>query len=57
MAFTKQNFRLYTSENIEKWLLEIGFASIETFNFSEETTSKDGKKINRPFSITFARKQ
>jgi len=56
MAFTRQNFCLYTSDNVEKWLLDIGFSLVETFNLTEHTSSKDGKKINRPFCITVAQK-
>jgi len=56
MAFTQQLFRLYDSETIEKWLLKIGFRSVQIFNFSEKTTSKDGKKIIRPFGVIVAQK-
>jgi len=56
MSFTQNIFRLYDCEAIEKILLEIGFSSVEIFNFSEKTTSKEGKNITRPFSVIVAKK-
>jgi len=56
MAFTQNMFRLYDCEIIEEMLLRIGFSSVEIFNFSEKTISKDGKKITRPFSVIVAKK-
>jgi len=56
MSFTQNIFRLYDCEIIEEMLLRIGFSSVEIFNFSEKTISKDGKKITRPFSVIVTKK-
>jgi len=56
MAFTQNIFHLYDCEIVEEMLLRIGFSSVEIFHFSEKTTSKDGKKIIRPFSVIVTKK-
>lgn len=56
LAFTQEGFTFYTSETITKWLSDIGFTTVETFNFTEDTTTKDGQKVNRPFGIITAQK-
>ncbi len=56
LSFTQEGFTFYTAETITQWLSDIGFTVIETFDFIEDTTSKDGQQVNRPFSIVVAQK-
>jgi len=56
MSFTQSIFRLYTCKIIEKILLKNGFKNLKTFDFTENTTSKDGRKIIRPFTVIVVKK-
>lgn len=56
LPFTQKGFTFYSSEEITSSLLQIGFNSFEIKNLTEDTITKDGQKVNRPFSIVTAEK-
>jgi|SRR5690606_11192406 len=56
LDFTQEGFTFYSTETIMQWLSDIGFTAIEIFDFTEDTTSKDGQKVNRPIYFVTAQK-
>jgi len=54
MPFTQEVFTFYTNEQIGQLLLEVGFSSFGITSYTEETFSKNGRTVTRPFHIAMA---
>lgn len=56
LPFTKSEFTFYEKEQVEVFMQNAGFRETHCHTYSEETQSKDGQKVNRPFLILVGRK-
>lgn len=57
LSFTQEGFNFYAPGEIRKWLEQIRFTDVRINHFAENTTSKDGQKVTRPFIVISAVKK
>ncbi len=51
LPFTRQVFTFYETEQVAQLFREAGFESVEVTRHTEETFTKDGRQVTRPFAI------
>lgn len=56
LSFTQTGFTFYEIEEVEVFLTNSGFGNIQSVILTENTISKDGQKVLRPFVIMTATK-